>query len=615
MTTFSHHMPFGAQLGPDGVRFRLWAPDARTVALHRPDAGGDLPMTAASDGWFHATVPGAKAGSRYGFRIDGGDLVVPDPASRFQPDDCHGLSEVVDPGAYAWRTSDWRGRPWEQTVLYELHVGSFTPHGTYDGVMDRLAHLTDLGVTAIELMPLADFPGARNWGYDGVDLFAPDARYGRPEDLKRLIDAAHERGLMVFLDVVYNHFGPTGNYLHVYARDHFFDWGRETPWGAAINFAASRVVRDFYIHNTLYWLEEYCIDGLRFDAVHAIEDPSQPDILDEIADAVHARFGSERHVHLVLENEDNEAHRLRRDEDGRPFSFVAQWNDDIHHAFHTLLTGEREGYYIDYADDPVGHLIRCLVSGFAYQGDPSRVRDGAPRGEPSDTLPPTAFVAHLQNHDQVGNRAFGDRISTLASAKGVRAVTAVLLLAPQIPLLFMGQEWGTERPFQFFCDLGPELEDAVRDGRRREFAAFSQFQDEAARARIPDPTVEATFQRAILDWSEPDRPGHRDLVALHTELLTLRRTAIVPRLSGLVRTHASSPWRSDAAFQVAWPLAGGARLTLVANLSPAEAPGPEEAPPGRLLYANTAGAGEAGLHRLPPWAVAWFIDDGERASA
>ncbi|TVR98627.1 MAG: malto-oligosyltrehalose trehalohydrolase [Rhodospirillales bacterium] len=610
MTTFSHRMPFGAELRPEGVRFRLWAPDARDVTLHRAGAA-DLPMTSGGDGWFHASVPGTGAGTRYGFRIDGGDLVVPDPASRFQPEDCHGLSEVIDPEAYRWRTADWSGRPWAETVLYELHVGSFTPDGTYDAVIDRLGHLVDLGVTAIELMPLADFPGARNWGYDGVDLFAPDSRYGRPEDLKRLVDAAHERGLMVFLDVVYNHFGPTGNYLHVYARDHFFDWSRETPWGAAINFASSRVVRDFYVHNTLYWLEEYRIDGIRFDAVHAIKDPSTLDILDEIADAVHARFGDERHVHLVLENEDNEAHRLRRDVDGRPFSFVAQWNDDIHHAFHTLLTGEGEGYYVDYADDPVGHLIRCLTTGFAYQGDPSKVRDGASRGEPSADLPPTAFVAHLQNHDQIGNRAFGDRIAVLAPAKGVRAVTAVLLLAPQIPMLFMGQEWGTKRPFQFFCDLGAELEDAVRDGRRREFAAFSQFQDEAARQRIPDPTLVETFRRSILDWSEPGRPGHRDMVALHRELLTLRRTAIVPRLAGLVRADSSCPWRAGAAFTVAWRLARDSRLTLVANLSPEQAAGPDPSPAGRLLYTNADGAGAGASHPLPPWSVAWFIDDGE----
>ena len=603
-----HKMPFGAELGPEGTCFRLWAPDARTVSLKLSGTAGarEIPLQTNDEGWCVATLDGVRAGRRYQFRING-ELLVPDPASRFQPDDVHGASEIIDPAAYPWNDADWRGQPWEEVVLYELHVGTFTPEGTFAGVIERFDHLLDLGVTAIELMPVADFPGARGWGYDGIYLYAPDARYGRPEDLKRLVDEAHARGLMVFLDVVYNHFGPTGNYLHVYARDHFFNWDRETPWGAAINFERSRVVRDFYVHNVLYWLDEYHFDGLRFDAVNAIEDPSEPDILDEIAEAVHVRMGDDRHVHLVLENEENEAHRLRRGADHQPLTYTAQWNDDIHHAFHTLLTGESKGYYQDYADAPVDHLLRCLTTGFAYQGQPSKVRSGGTRGEPSGDLPPLAFVAHLQNHDQVGNRALGDRISTLAPIDGIAAVTAILLLAPQIPLLFMGQEWGTRRPFQFFCDLGPELEDAVRDGRRREFAAFPEFADPQARERIPDPTVESTYQASMLDWSELSEPDHQRMLDLHRTLLDLRMAEIVPRLANTAGGSGTVSWNEDAAFLVTWRLGDASTLLLLANLAPEPAKGVPARPSGALIYANVELQGED-TGTLPPWSVAWFLD-------
>ena len=604
-----HKMPFGAELGPEGTCFRLWAPDARSVSLKLNGSAGEreIPLQANDEGWYVASVDGAPAGSRYQFRING-DLLVPDPASRFQPDDVHGASEVIDPASYAWTDGEWRGQPWEKVVLYELHVGTFTPEGTFAGVIERLDHLRDLGVTAIELMPVADFIGARGWGYDGVYLYAPDARYGRPEDLKRLVDAAHARGLMVFLDVVYNHFGPAGNYLHVYAREHFFNWDRETPWGAAINFERSRVVRDFYLHNVLYWLDEYHFDGLRFDAVHAIEDPSEPDILDEIAEAVHARMGDERHVHLVLENEENEAHRLRRGPDHRPLTFTAQWNDDIHHAFHTLLTGESKGYYQDYADAPMDHLLRCLTTGFSFQGQPSKVRKGGGRGEPSGELPPLAFVGHLQNHDQIGNRAFGDRISVLAPSEGIAAVTAVLLLAPQIPMLFMGQEWGTKRPFQFFCDLGPELEDAVREGRRKEFAAFPEFADPKARERIPDPTAKSTYQASMLDWSELTQPEHQRMLDLHKDLLDLRMTEIVPRLANAPGGAGTVVWNEGDAFAVTWQLGDGSTLHLLANLAATPSPRAPQRPTGRLVYTNVEMPGDDS-GPLPPWSVAWFVDE------
>ncbi|MGD8617668.1 MAG: alpha-amylase family glycosyl hydrolase, partial [Gammaproteobacteria bacterium] len=360
-----HHMPFGAELLTDSrIRFRLWAPAAKRVDLCLEGDPANsaavpviLPMHAAPEGWFHLDTGRAGPGTRYRFAIDGG-MRVPDPASRFQAEDVHGASTVVNPAAWQWRDSGWHGRPWEETVLYELHVGSFSARGDFEGVREKLDYLEELGVSAIELMPVADFPGTRNWGYDGVYLFAPDSCYGGPNGLKALVDAAHARGLMVFLDVVYNHFGPEGNYLHVYAPQ-FFTGRHQTPWGDAINFDGNGChwVRQFFIHNAMYWLEEYHLDGLRLDAVHAIADDSQPDILRELAATVYSHFGGNRHIHLVLENDHNAARYLGRVAGRRPSGYAAQWNDDLHHALHVLLTGEHDGYYQDYAARPLGHLV------------------------------------------------------------------------------------------------------------------------------------------------------------------------------------------------------------------------------------------------------------------
>jgi len=600
----AHAMPFGAAVLADGrTRFRLWAPAARSVAVRLPDA--TLPMAAAGGGWHEATTAEAPAGSRYRYVIDG-RTAVPDPASRFQPDDVHGDSEVIDPGAYAWGDADWRGRPWHETVLYELHVGAFTPAGTYRGVVEKLDHLVDLGVTAVELMPLAEAPGSRNWGYDGVYLFAPEARYGRPDDLKALVDAAHGRGLSVFLDVVYNHFGPEGNYLSLTAPA-FFTERHHTPWGAAINFDGDdgRPVRDFFVHNALYWMEEFHLDGLRLDAVHAIADDSHPHILTEIAEAVRAAAPAGRHVHLVLENDDNTVRYLRRDADGRPRWYDAQWNDDLHHVLHAAVAGETAGYYADYEDRRADRLGRCLAEGFDYQGEPSRHRGGQRRGEPSAALPPTAFVNFLQNHDQVGNRAFGDRIDRLAPPAAVLAATAVCLLAPSPPLLFMGEEWAAAQPFPFFCDFGPELAEAVRQGRRREFERFPEFADPAARARIPDPQDEATFASAVLDWATRDREPHRSRLAYTRALLRIRAAEIVPQLSGIGGDQPG--WRTgDGALRVEWRLGDGARLHLVANMCDSALPLSAPLPAGRPIFATpaTAAAGRA----LPPWSAIWLLE-------
>lgn len=608
----AHSMPFGtAATGNGEVRFRLWAPGARSVELligagANPEA---VPMRTLGEGWFqhHAA---ASPGTRYRFRVDGG-LAVPDPVSRFNPDDVHAASEVVDPSAFEWQDGDWKGRPWDEAVLYELHVGAFSPEGTFAGVERRLDYLAALGVTAIELMPIADFPGQRNWGYDGTLLFAPDSSYGRPEDLKWLIQEAHRRGLMMLLDVVYNHFGPEGNYLYVYARDAFFTERHHTPWGAAVNFdgPGSATVRRFFVDNALYWIEEYGFDGLRLDAVHAILDGSSVHILEEIAEAVREGPGRNRLIHLVLENDSNQARFLARTAGGRPRWYDAQWNDDLHHALHVILTGERDGYYRDYAEDPLEHLGRCLAEGFAYQGEASAYRAGRTRGEPSAQLPPIAFVGFLQNHDQVGNRAFGERIDALARPEAIALTTAILLLAPSPPLLFMGQEHAASVPFLYFCDFGAELAAAVTRGRRSEFARFKRFADPAERAMIPDPNDPETFQQSRLDWDCIDRSPHAQTLARYRELLDTRRREIVPRLAGTA--GGCTRWQrfGRTGLAVDWTLGDGSRLALRANLGPEES---VEVPPvaGRPIYGVQFGAGpQAALDRLPPWSGTWHLGE------
>ena len=598
-----HSMPFGAEVTAEGVRFSLWAPTAREVSLVLDEEA--LPMPDAGEGWRRLTTPQAHAGSRYRYRIDG-DLMVPDPASRFQPDDVAGPSLVIDPRAYAWSDRDWCGRPWEEAVLYETHVGTATPEGTYAGLAKKLEELRDLGVTAIELLPLADFPGRRNWGYDGVLPFAPDSSYGTPDDLKRLVEAAHRLGLMIFVDVVYNHFGPAGNYLHAYAKT-FFTERHKTPWGAGINFdgADAAPVRDFFVHNALYWLEEFHVDGLRFDAVHAILDDSTNHIVAEIAERARAAL-PDREVHLVLENDANEARWLPRKKDGRPRLHTAQWNDDIHHCWHTLITGESDGYYADYADAAVERLGRCLAEGFAYQGEHSYHKRG-PRGEPSAHLPPTAFVAFLQNHDQIGNRAFGERISQLAAPERLRLALAGLLLSPEVPLLYMGEDWAASAPFLYFVDFSddPELSRAVRDGRRREFANFKSFAEQHGERQIPDPTLEETFKRSVLDWSEASRPPHAAVRAEVRRLLQVRQDEVVPLMrSGFVAASRDLP--ISGCLDVTWRFSAGV-LRFIANFGEAEAAlaVPAEA---RVLWPD-AGAPVSGVLRLPSWTGA-FLKSG-----
>jgi maltooligosyltrehalose trehalohydrolase len=605
MSRRRHSMPFGAELTAAGkVRFRLWAPAAREVelVLHHPERA--LKVPALGDGWFELITGEARAGTRYGYRIDGG-MEVPDPASRSNPDDVHGPSEVIDPAAFEWDDQAWRGRPWHEAVIYELHVGTFSPEGTFAGVEKKLRHLAELGVTAIELMPIADFPGKRGWGYDGVLQFAPESAYGRPEELKSLVTAAHARGIAVMLDVVYNHFGPEGNYLHLYAPQ-FFTEKHHTPWGAAINFD-SRVVRDFYLHNTLYWLEEFHLDGLRFDAVHAIMDDQEPHILTEIARTVRAGPGKERNVFLVLENADNQAGFLGRP--GAADTFDAQWNDDVHHCLHTLLTGERDGYYEDYVENPHAMLCRCLAEGFGYQGQAS-AHLGKTRGERSGHLPPTAFVNFLQNHDQVGNRAHGERIDAVTpSEEALRAANAVFLLAPSPPMLFMGEEWQAPQPFPYFCDFEPELAQQVRAGRKREFARFEKFGDRGGVAALPDPTSPETFNSARLDWSVLEDGRHADILDQVQRLLAIRKLDVAP-LIPRIRSGTCIKLEANGAFAVDWRLDDGASLHLLANMTGRAVPVLGRVA-GRMIYSTHPNIRAAMTrNELAPWSVTWLLERG-----
>ncbi|MEO8739817.1 MAG: malto-oligosyltrehalose trehalohydrolase [Casimicrobiaceae bacterium] len=604
-----HDMPFGAAIRADGAtRFRLWAPGAARVDLIATVEQGqrEIAMHECGGGWREAILAETGHGSRYGFRIDGG-IVVPDPASRSNPDDVHALSEVVDPRSFDWSDDVWRGRAWEEAVIYELHVGTFTAAGTFDAASERLDYLVGLGVTAIEVMPVADFPGTRNWGYDGVLPFAPDATYGEPNALKRLVQAAHTRGLMVLLDVVYNHFGPEGNYLHHYAPQ-FFNARHQTPWGAAINFDGehSRTVRDFFIHNALFWLEEYQFDGLRLDAVHAIADDSALDIVSEIAAAVRSGPGRTRNVHLVLENDRNQARYLLRDGAHLPTLSTAQWNDDIHHAAHVLVTGERDGYYVDYATKPLWQLARCLAEGFGYQGEASAHRGDNARGEPSADLPPTAFVNFLQTHDQVGNRAFGERIAAIAEPRALDALAACILLAPSPPMLFMGEEFAASTPFLFFCDFGPELAAAVTEGRRNEFANFDRFRNDGSLGSIPDPNARESFVASKLDWTELDRPQHRAALAGYRNLLALRHEYVIPSLAQIEHCGRFEV-RGPGLLRVDWWLGGTRQLHLLANLCDTPALGVSR-PPGRCFYTKMpVGAAPGRADEVGAWVVEWSL--------
>lgn len=588
---YRYRLPWGADCRADGTTdFRLWA-SAQPKVWVEIEGTAPVAMQSQSGGW-HAVRLACTAGVSYRYVLADGTR-VPDPAARAQLGGPHGYSLVVDPTAYEWRhATHWLGRPWHETVLYELHVGAL---GGYRGVQAQLPRLARLGITAIELMPLAEFSGQRNWGYDGVLPYAPASPYGTADELKALIDAAHAVGLMVFLDVVYNHFGPDGNYLPVYAPL-FFDSERTTPWGPAINFAQPEV-REFFIHNALYWLFEYRFDGLRLDAAHAIGDPTWLEALAmRVKQEVETREPG-RHIHLVLENEDNRASLLAR-------GFAAQWNDDAHNALHVLLTGEHEGYYRDFAGRPTYQLARCLAEGFAYQGERA-THLGRARGESSTFLPPTAFVLFLQNHDQVGNRAFGERLCTLCDPQALRAAVALMLLCPQIPLLFMGEEWGCEQPFFYFTDYRDALACAVREGRRAEFSHFSQFSDPVSRAAIPDPNDPQTFLRSCPNAEHADGTAIATCRAWYRVLLSMRHRHLIPRLMGARSLYASVC--GQGAVRARWRMGDGAILCICVNLH-AESVACPDAPSGMLLCDTPPGAAQRlAAGELPGYGcVAWL---------
>jgi maltooligosyltrehalose trehalohydrolase len=511
-----------------GVRFRVWAPGRRGVTLVLEAPAAERPLEAEVDGYWTTLVPNLPAGTLYRYRLDG-DGPFPDPASRFQPRGVHGPSAVVAADAYPWRDRVWRGVPLDDLVVYELHVGTFTPGGTFAGVGAKLDHLADLGVNAIELMPLADFPGTRNWGYDGVDLFAPSRAYGSPDDLRRLVDDAHGAGLAVLLDVVYNHLGPDGAYLGVFSPFYFSDT-HKTPWGRAVNLDGpeSDHVRGFFVENALHWIHEYHLDGLRLDACHALIDDSPLHFLRELQERVRASV-PDREVLVIAEDSRNQVEMIQPGTGGG-LGLDAVWADDLHHQLRVGLAGDRDGYYRDFSGS-MDDLARTIRDGWFFQGQSSR-HWGGPRGTDPRAAPPRRFVVCLQNHDQVGNRAHGERLHHQVEPSAWRAASALLLLLPETPLLFMGQEWGATAPFLFFTDHHRELGHLVTEGRRKEFADFDAFADPAARARIPDPQAEETFERSRLDWTEVAKEPHRGLRLMYRSLIALRREA---RLGSLGR--------------------------------------------------------------------------------
>ena len=594
-----HRMPFGAELEPDGrTRFRLWAPACAKVGLVvREDPG--RPMQRLADGWFELLVD-APPGTPYRFGIDGA-LRVPDPASRSNPDDVHGPSGVVDPCAFEWRDDGWRGRPWHESGdLRAARRRRSRPRGTFAAAIERLDYLADLGVTAIELMPVADFAGARNWGYDGVLPFAPATAYGAPDDLKRLVAAAHARGLMVLLDVVYNHFGPEGNYLHAYAP-WFFHRHRSTPWGAAINFDGrhARPVRDFFVHNALYWIEEFHFDGLRLDAVHAIADASVPDIVAELAAALRDGPGATRAVHLVLENDRNEARYLERDADGRPLVASAQWNDDVHHALHVLATGENDGYYADYADAP------AMRTSGAGSPRASRTRasarpiaaTGAAAGATRCRRPRSSTSCRPTTRSATARSANGS--ARLPTARRSRRRSRACCS----PRRCRCSSWARSSARR--ARSSSSATSHRRSPRRSQAAGarssqrFARFADPAARASIPDPSDPATFERSRLRWAELEEAPHHRWHAYYRRLLEVRRSEITPRLRGM-RPGGTYAVEGHV-VQAEWTLGDGSRLRLAANLAP-QASRAVAVPAGTALYASAPLApGTPGV--LPPWAV------------
>lgn len=540
-------------LGDRQARFTVWAPKVERLELHLLTPRERLlPMERQDRGYWTVTATDVEPGSQYWYRLEG-ERDRPDPASRWQPLGVHGPSAVVDPDAFAWHDQTWRGRPQDTLVFYELHVGTYTPEGTFEAIVPHLPDLAELGITAIELMPVSQFPGERNWGYDAVYPFAVQHSYGGPDGLRRLVDACHRHGLAVFLDVIYNHLGPEGNYLGEYGF--YFTERYRTPWGPAVNYdgPASDEVRRYVIENALMWLREYHIDGFRLDAVHAILDQRPLHILEELAHAVHREAERQgRSITVIAESDANDPRLITHPAAGG-YGLDGVWSDDFHHSLHTLLTGERQGYYRDYGS--LAHLGKALRCGFTYTGEYSVHRHRS-HGRAAPLAEPRQFVVCAQNHDQVGNRAVGDRLTQLVSFSQLKLAAASVVLSPYLPLLFMGEEYGETAPFQYFTShTDPDLAQAVREGRRREFSAFAWGED------VPDPQDPATFERSKLQHALRDQPQHAMLRAYYQELLQLRRS--IPALATLDREACEVDVREEQRLIVVRRRAGASAACLL----------------------------------------------------
>jgi maltooligosyltrehalose trehalohydrolase len=535
LTSWSLDLGAGV-LGPSSVRFRVWAPRASTVGVRL--IGGTrpvVPLAASGDGYFEGVADDVAPGSRYRYVLDD-RAERPDPASRFQPDGVHGPSEIVDPNAHQWSDGHWRGIPLDRMIIYELHVGTFTAEGTFAAIIPHLEYLrAELGVTAIELMPVAQFPGSRNWGYDGAYPFAVQASYGGPAELKRLIDACHAKNLAVILDVVYNHLGPEGNYLADYGP--YFTDRYRTPWGQAVNYDGpdSDQVCHYFVSNALYWMTEYHVDGLRLDAIHGIYDFSARHILDELAEAVHAQADHlGRIVPVIAESDLNDVRVIAPRAEGG-YGLDGQWSDDFHHALHTVLTGERAGYYEDFGR--IDQLATALTEGFVYSGQRSAFRRRR-HGNSSRRRPPAQLVVSAQNHDQVGNRARGDRLTALLPHDALKVAAATVLWGPNVPLLFMGEEYAEAAPFLYFVSHGdPALVEAVRRGRSEEFASFGWS------GEVPDPQSASTFERSRLTRDRPRTPGQAGILAWYRALIAAR--ASLPALAA-ARSGGHTVWTRES---------------------------------------------------------------------
>ena len=560
---------WGAEyVAADTVRFRVWATGQQKVTLRL--SGNDIEMRRDDKGWFEAEASGVVSGAEYNYVLADGK-VLPDPASRGQKGDVNGPSLVVDPTAYRWQTSAWQGRPWEHTIVYEMHIGTFTPEGTFRAAAEKLPLLAELGITMLEILPVSQFGGDRGWGYDGVLLYAPHSAYGSPDDFKAFIDAAHQHGLSVVLDIVLNHFGPEGNYLPLLSPD-FFHKERMTPWGAGIAYDVD-AARRYIVEAPLYWLKEYHLDGLRFDAIDQIDDMSDRHALIEIAERIRAEI-ADRPIHLTTEDSRNVIFLHPRNEDGSVPLFTGEWNDDLHNAVHVFTTGETQAYYRDFAEEPEKLIARILTEGFAYQGEVSP-QTGKKRGVKSTSQPPVAFVDFIQNHDQVGNRAQGERLIELAGSDRTRIMLATLLLSPHIPLLFMGEEYGETRPFLFFTDFHGDLAEAVRKGRANEFEGHDGED-------VPDPNARSTFEASKLNWQAQHTEDGKAWLAFTRKLLALRQQHIVPLLA-TAGGNSGKVLKTTAGFvAVSWTFPRG---TLSVALNIGETPQPLPDLPGETIFA------------------------------